>query len=538
MQKRPLHLGFTLIELLVAVSIAALMIALINTIFNNTQRATSRGFAVGELIADSRGFGNQLRGDFDRMVGPENDGDDSRTVLTVRGQGGFLVILQHELFDRNGNGVIDADDGVVFDLPNINNQERRRVRSDQLLFFRRAQGAGTGDDLRPQSGQTNSEFDSNLRADYARVWYGHILETRPDGTDPPDPRLGAEDSEDSRGQSWSIGRQALLLYDDSVLADTVIQHREARYNSQRFGDNDPPAAIRSMTYGLADIANVSLWNESSAAGQDAVMNARRGLIVGDEEAASAMDQGRKDVAVWSQGPTAAGGTSADEYRQRAYAYTFGEDRLRGNPYPSYDANDPDQPQTWRLGQMHPVMLQGASDFIVEFAADINPLDGEIDVVSAAEAAAIGDARYENTIKWYTGPDYADPTGVRGTPTFAVPLTYPCYDPAPVDIVSGSTLDHATDAFVWRHDDSLNVVTIAELGAADPDQQSFWPELIRVRVRLHGDSSQIASRPPLEYADGLDNDNDGAVDEAGEAADSGGGIWFEFIVPVNRPAPTP
>ena len=57
----------------------------------------------------------------------------------------------------------------------------------------------------------------------------------------------------------------------------------------------------------------------------------------------------------------------DTYQARASNFIFpsNSNRLRVNPVP-----DGTSFETWRIAQMHPLLAQNVSDFIVEFAADI------------------------------------------------------------------------------------------------------------------------------------------------------------------------
>ena len=191
-----------------------------------------------------------------------------------------------------------------------------------------------------------------------------------------------------------------------------------------------------------------------------------------------------------------------DYKLNAYDLTYSQDRLRVN------AQMPDGSRfdTWRLAQMHPILTQNVSDFIVEFAADVftgktmsptgQPVqpDGAVDTVDPT-----------GEIKWYTAAAYANyPNGPNGYNSLA-PLAfdlptsgYEPYDSNPSD-------RYAEEAFVWRHDADTNTFD----PSTNPGGSMPWPNLIRIRYRLH--------------------DDEGVV---GEAPDDPG-LWFEQIMAVNR-----
>ena len=161
-----------------------------------------------------------------------------------------------------------------------------------------------------------------------------------------------------------------------------------------------------------------------------------------------------------------------------------------------------------MAQTHPILAEGCSDFVVEFAADVDG-NGEVDVVTDQESQnAYGDTRAEGNIRWYTSDAYANNRGSGGTPSGVFAITEPLTFPLPVGGYRNAVFQAAGGAsgFVWRHD------------GFDPDAATAgdffcnWPYLLRVRYRLH----------------------DGAGNVAG--ADSDMGVWFEQVVRVDRPYP--
>lgn len=397
--------GFTILELLVAMSITIVLLFLINRLFFDTVHAVGQGAALGRIFSASRIMGDQIDQDAQYMTGPS--------------EGGFLVIINREI----ANVTVQIGEREV----------SRTVRSDQLVFIRGAEGV---EPLAP--GGANS-FNNGARGSYARVWYGHVLRTNPDGTSAVGALLG-NDPNNRLGNEWILGRQALLLTGGANGSSIYVNG--AAYNSIVNGLAGISPTQR-LYMGLSDQSRMALY----------ALTGPRGTL------------------------TLA---SSTDYKGTAYDYTFassdsgvfGRQRLRVNPRP-----DGTTFESWRIGQMHPCLMENVSDFIVEFAVDANN-SGELDVHGGT--GNIVWRSMEDPPPWSGyGAGFKNPNHVLSNAQLPLP-------------------DKET-RFTFQHD--------------YPDN---WPYLIRVRYRLH--------------------DARGAVREFVGAGAIGGrepGKWFEHIFRVNR-----
>ncbi len=422
--------GFTILEMLVSMSAVMVMLTVISWVFFDTTRSISEGVAMSEALSSSRTISEQLERDAKFMVGPGPSG-------------GFLVIVNRRYT------------GVRFrSRENPAATQTRNVRSDQLVFFRDTspESAARLEPLCP--GNTNS-FSNTTSARHARVWYGHGLRTLPDGSDPADTDgSGTIDLKDERNDiatNWVLCRQALMLAN----SPSSIHVNGARFDAT----TDGYGAFNPLLYmGYSDVSDATLEDLTGPVGdltdlQDAVDSAE-GLVPPDPDR---------------------------DYKGQAYRYAFLNDqRLRVNPTP-----DDETFTSQQIAQMHPLLAENVSDFIVEFATDIDN-DGEVDVNPQGEIAWWGldaPSGVPSTPNWkaaYLDVPY-DHDGDSSTPGFSKATNQPTHQVSPQEY-----------RFVFHHD--------------FPDN---WPYLIRVRYRVH--------------------DPSGKFEENGES-----GKWFEQILRVNRP----
>lgn len=447
MNYRGKHHGFTIIELLVAMSIATLMGFLINLIFIEVTDAVSRGVATSKVINNSRTLGSQLQSDFEHQFAPNN------------GNGGVLVIINQTI---SGAPIMDAVAGGV-------STSFRDIRSDQIAFIydNPIFGDGIYEPITPGS---NANFSNGHSGDYVRIWYGHVLKTEGDGTDPASISIGnnVTPDENSFANQWMLGRQALFL--DETFPPTV--HANGIGPTAPVTGYSAPAdinaAITQQLYaGLTDVAYFAYSNAGIAA---ALAN---GYLVGPNE-----DTGDP------LRPILADDLAETDYETRALtSLTYYGGYLRCNPFPGGTTFNSSQ-----IAQMHPAFMEGVSDFIVEFAADADGVNG------VDRDATTGE------IHWYS---------INGAPGDGGGL--PAWDPTWVNPEAAAYTSASTRVWVFRH-----------------NEDALWPHLIRFRVRMHD--------PKGELTDAVDTDtnNDGTVDLSDpNEAWTETGLWFEFIVKVNR-----
>jgi len=174
--------------------------------------------------------------------------------------------------------------------------------------------------------------------------------------------------------------------------------------------------------------------------------------------------------------------SHGDYRPAAYELLFLNERLRFNPTPQIPAA-PGPLASWQIAQTHPLLARNVSDFIVEFAADTDN-DGDIDRDGSQNIEWFGLGNLvSGPYDWTDGTDRTD------------------YDPEHV-VTAGSEV-----RYLWRHDDDQN--------NPGNNNHTKWPHLIRIRWRMHD------TRGELTHTN-LNTPDDNA------------GVWYEKIIPVNRP----
>lgn len=466
--------AFTLMEMIVAISIAALLMLFINSLFNDTSRAVQLGMATGNAVVTSETINDQLNRDVDHMLGPQGGPNP----------GGYLIIINRLIGDYNGNRRLDANEGVQIPRGDGTGSLRLNlVRSDQLVFIATSKLGKPFHSMTPRAWHT---LGNQIQANRARIWYGHIQRTNHDGTDPLNPELGT--GLDALGHTWILGRQSLLIDPNVALITDYKSHSDIHATGIFYNNSILPS-------GYAPFDN-RLW---------------RGLT---------------DVADATYDP------SALTFPTGYLATTFAAERLRANPMPeSMDF------ASWRIAQTHPILAQNVSDFVVEFAADVNN-DGQIDTdtldidINGDGEPDIGDGQPDTdprpgNIVWYGLDLIPNGTGNPGytSASFNYTASYsnfnPIVDPAPTPFDTNADL-----AFIWEYNDDMPTTTPT---AAN---NSAWPHLLRIRYRMHDEMGRMISTDDSRLADNIDNDLDGDFDEDDEGRISG--RWFEHIVRVNRP----
>ncbi len=548
MNRHPPHHAFTLVELLVAVALTLVMLVAINRIFSDTQKAIGGGTGLSRVVADSRVMVQQIRRDADMMIGPHR-----KTRKPMHGpwvepmHGGMLVIVQRE---------IEAP------VPAVGGQGQvlRKVRSDQLAFIR---ARGDEDPITPE-GANNYTAEHLNDADFLRIWYGHVRRTSPlgDGNDaanqpddptragalgrPPETVTGPHDQrysvDNELASQWILGRQALFL------KTRVDQTASANFPPVALEGGDPydngsirglPSGMpipKALYMGLTDIAWYGFDRE--CLGYD--LAPQHGAIVGGAPNFGGPKPQDTLLRLWMPLPHRGSLTS---YIQRAVFYnTFAHKRLRVNPTPVFNHEAGFDLPAWQVAQMHPYFVGGVSDFIVEFAGDYDPLDQQIDTV-AQNPAWPGDDTDTHGVKylhqggevrWYDAytqnnapdprHDENDPTAAKYDstkppryefPSNAVNVGNPVGNMNPMwrdinDYISSDSnaLPHADHVFVFRHEDDGRY-TLPFVGGPAPG--SMWPDMIRLRWRMHDPQNQLF-----------------------DARTSETGKWFEMIIPIPRP----
>lgn len=184
--------AFTLVELLVAVGVVALLTIGVGQIFRGIAELSSTGNAVAEIESTARIVESLMREDFAALsrVNPEQT---------------FLAIRNRRLGDLNRNGQRDANEVALYISRNDAEFDRRNgfdpyetapaqndpnvrrplsrattVRLDEIAFI-----GISGEPGGYASYQQDNSGRTNIRAPFARIYYGHAL--RPPIDQPTNP---------------------------------------------------------------------------------------------------------------------------------------------------------------------------------------------------------------------------------------------------------------------------------------------------------------------------------------------------------------
>jgi len=449
--------------LLVAIAITSMMIALIARIFFDTSAAVSRGVQISHIIDSSRVLSDQIERDAQEMLGPN--------------QGGYLIVVGKSYANITVPGKTAG--GVVVPHPNSNVTTTRSIRSDQLLFIR------TSSTLESQCPKTISTFSAanadlvqpSAASAYARVWYGHLLRTKADGSSDSGARLGdaKNDGLNTIGTGWILGRQAMMMANDQDLSALGIA---SIYSNDGNGHSDPQGYAYGQSGGELDTSNSVFGYASSRKVYEGVTDITKGglptLKDNKKENGSNGSNGNGNGGRWGAN------RKAKKWIVEALSSTFVAERLRVNPAPNVSmltASNSEQ-----IAQMHPHLMSNVSDFIVEFAGDYSPKDNSIDT------------DVSGNITWY---------GLGATDVLYDSNTNNEPDPFYENSFSTAEAVNADKAYFFRNGKSSRVSsTVATT--------TNWPHLIRIRYRLHDARGRYA-----------------------ESTDGASGKWFEQIIKVNR-----
>ena len=453
--------GFTIMELLVAMTLLGLLLFLINTLFQDTSRAVTTSVQTSKVLATARVINEQIDDDADKMVGPASS------------NGGYIVIIQQKLATANS---------TLLDPVTLNEVSADLLRCDQIVFVRDASG------LSSMTPQGNTSYRTNLSGqagDRAKVWYGIAQRANQNGTNSTHTLGGASARLDRIGSNFILGRQA-LLYDPTDMGLAT----PAKISAVLAGT---PTAY---TYASTPYRNSAVQNTAYASPKAVSMGLTDVTAVPYSTAATEL--------------VTLGTTANTPYLNLPYLDlgTADNTRMRANPYPTGTNYE-----SWAVAQSHPILAQGCSEVIIDFAADLNG-DGIVD-------NAFGGPSTNNSsqIWWYDALKQSNLGAVTGWTAQTSPAVLQPY----------VNINTNTKAFVFRVNDTTAFGgTLGTAGTA----HSYWPYLIRIRYRLHDNRGRLTSNNPAALTDGLDNDGDGTNDNVGE--DRTSGRWFERIIRVPRP----
>ncbi|MEM9251598.1 MAG: type II secretion system protein [Planctomycetota bacterium] len=578
MTATPRQHAFTLMELIVAISIASVMLLMINILFQQSVRAVNLGAGTSRILQQSNTINTQLAADFgansgevvlrNSLVGAPNDDRNVTTppptgpqAITEANRVGFLMIAHNQI--QNPQSVSGAHTNMTYPVPaNINESNEvyydagergiaffpddsdgdgdADIRSDQLVFLRNLY-----DGERSITPQNDESIGNDTPIGAARIWYGHVVPTN-DAGDAANDNPGATDYDfyNRPANQWVLGRQALYFSEfgagsgpDGLTAESVASELPASDTVYNATDDLRVDAVRTEIIGSvnstglsdgpggsnysADTGTYRLdYNGRLAFSDDPVL----GTLPAEAPSPALLHHGLTDivparvdelfhVADTGAGYAATGPLNAEldplvaadnsAYAERAarLGYTF--DRLWVNPRPHDAAGNPARlVEAWQQAQMHPYLAAGVSDFEVHFAGDYDDDDDPTNIPATFDNRI--DLDSDGNIRWYNSYDasgdlivpplktdvaLADqpqlPILRRGTTPFPISTTGPT-TPSPL-----STLpNHADLIWAWRH-----------------DEPQSWPDLIRIRYRIHDAAGRVSDRQ-VDNDYGVDKDGDG------------------------------
>ncbi len=441
--------AFTILELIVAISITVIMLLLINALFQATSNGVSMGMALSDVIGAGRAIGDQIERDATEQFSP------------IGNPPGVLVIICEKL------------DPVPYRFRGV--EKTRSARSDQLMFTRRLQGASKFNE-EPITPIDNSTYSSASKTQMAgaeaiRVWYGHVLKTNDLGTAVTG--IGAPGRNQYANQ-LALGRHALFLVGGPT-APTFNRATGAVSDAAVAGISLTGVASPRLFNGLTDVAHLRYQGGATEA------TAAPGVFIVGETGSGGINPGT----LW---------LGDANYHTKALSYMFtGTNRLWTNPFPKID---PIASATWvtagQVAQMHPLLMDNISDFIVEFAADAVD-DNDPDTMTTDGFDGEPDRDLNGEIIWYgLAPNPA--TNSQGPPA-----SWDLRDiPGLVSPVASSS---NPVSYVFQH---------------GGDNGKLWPYMIRIRYRVHDSRALLGGDPSPEPGD-----------------TSNAGRWFEQIIKVRR-----
>ncbi len=468
--------GMTLIELMVALLVSVIMAILAYQLFDTTRLSTRAGISRSTLIQEVYVAETRLRMDFASMLGP---------LKTADSPAGAIIIIPAL---RNGSMPTPGNPAGV---------PVTQLRSDQIVFFYDAKRGGLIRDAGTGFEQ-KSLTRTGVKSTQTKIWMGHVRRANGESSFAPD---------------WTVGRSSTLLIDpDSTVVNTPAGLENAATLSP--SDLRAPLSPLNAVSQTSDVANFGL----------------------------------EELANWMRAP---GRTNAQMVA--AFAATPNDNHDYTN-LPSvvtqplsdgvFDASD--------LFSSHRIFLSHRSEFIVQYSGD-QDANGLVDTT--------GPTPYSGTLQWLPqDADIYDFASANHAAAMAPVVFYPQDDQprvihlgyyqgadplkyrlnsrghrTPYPRVGGFEFGDALPSLA-AYNTAMAAYAAHHNGwqpsAALPPAQSQWPQLIRIRYRLHDTRGEIYSFNEEFPVNRRDDDGDGVIDDEAEARCCG--IWVEHIFAVPYP----
>jgi prepilin-type N-terminal cleavage/methylation domain-containing protein len=402
--------AFTLIELMVAIALLVMIMLGINQVFKITGDAVSSGQAVSAMTRDAQAVQTVLAGDFQAMV----SGNDAPWLMIRSTVTPTFRNRADQLGDRDGNPrTIDTNNDGTDDLTLALTRTNTRIhRTDVLGFFAR-------DLFRRQTGN-DGELTDGFVSREGYIWYGHLAQNDGSGNwRNPGEGTFTSNPYNFYATDWILGRAVMLLAEPGVIGNA---RNHIRRNNATPPDLSPLRFDSISTrYGSPMPAQFILADHRYD-----LAGATMGTILEDVQDALSRPVGGTTPNSrnwWAPMVAAMNVSTAATDPKNATGPTL---RFRGSTFFS-------RPLTAEgAARTAPVLMDGATSFIVEFAGDYleqNPANGNItNHAYSASPSTDGQIDYlidpvtlERRIRWYGFPRDVTETGTATWDRDVVPL---------------------------------------------------------------------------------------------------------------------
>ncbi|MEO1235293.1 MAG: prepilin-type N-terminal cleavage/methylation domain-containing protein [Planctomycetota bacterium] len=536
---RPRRGGFTLIELITSVSILALMLTLAARVFFDAQTAVERGNQTSQIIAEQRAISQPLFDDVRNMhVFERGLGGNTPGFLVIH-QNAFAGVFFPPIDERTSDTRFWTRDASGDGNPN---QADDVIRSDQIAFFRDAGG------LRSLTPGGFDSYDSEARAQNARVWYGHVS---PVPDNPANPSLDPGNTDYDLATQLVLGRQAMLLIENS--------------SSTTYPNGDPgddPRSANNREFGVSIGGTSASPENDTFSGEFDILDISAANLVYDDNGSdpSGGPLGLFRTPTFDEaapGNQSVFGELADRFPKddtpddlpnafyadfaAGWLYATTGQRLRASTRLDTDFTTGGIFTADEIARLHAAFSPHVADFAIEIACDWSD---DLDLFTTPGVPTAGpDGMPDNepdrdgagNIRWYTlfrpNPDTDDDgignnfpdepvtydgsvnvspfNGTAGAPAIPNPFVY-------TNAAGVGPAGSATFVFSHTGDNPATDASTNPPNGLIEGCGKYWPYLIRFRYRLMDGKGEFRSQNPV-------------------TGDPVVGRWFEQIVPVPRPA---
>ncbi len=517
--------GFTLVEVMISVALVLFLIIGVNQVFKMTTDTVGAGQVMSQNIRDSRAAQAVLQADaaaasvdqpmfiiaasrVSAFRNPNDRANDRDYALAANALERDEAIRTIDLNDNN----VEGETAIAGEITPTAIYNHRNHRIDRLAFFAR--------DVFSRQTANDRSLVSPIDSSEAWIWYGHLRLENSDGVYFQPGQTSATNRNNFVASQFAVGRMVMLLRDPNTFPAAAVDHIQRT-----------PAIPAG---GAAVVANPTLsplsWESTRTdAASEAI--ASDGFVWSSryDLAATTIAQFQKDLDAVAPGQpfwwqrflyaqTAAAGltTTPVPLDTLPADYRFRANRLFTKPLDSKKA-----------AELAPILLDGASQFIVEFAGDYveqNATTGVLEDIdgdgTAAEPDGITDFVIDATIsadvrsvRWYGMPrDVAGALAPQGGPDGVISqgtLAVPSVDVVPVRDVRGSAAD-----FERREDVELVDPpggNYAAPGGMAPNARytCVWgpdvdltvdplPQMLRITIVLEDANGRLAEGQQYEY----------------------------------------